>query len=214
MQLLKDTYKGGVELGDEGVNRVLKVRDPHAVHHHLTDGVAGRDEKGGRRQDISSKRDDADVNGWRICPELGGGWWVAHQAPSSNPPSQSPSSGQRPRTSEPSIGRKLGMHRHNQIRSSDTKSPTPSEAPQSEKKMHSISEGSIPSHQRTSIEPHDGEVLGSHHGQVHLSKQRHHSFDKSRAGAGVILVGLATTFLVSVFCYIRATRRNKLETTA
>lgn len=135
-------------------------------------------------------------------------------APSSNPPAQSPSIGQRPHTSEPSIGRKLGKHQHNQIRSSDTKSPTPSEAPQNEKNMHSISEGSIPSHQRTSIEPHDGEVLGSHHGQVHLSKQRHHSFDKSRAGAGVILVGLATTFLVSVFCYIRATRRNKLETTA
>ena len=65
----------GVDLGSWR----LVVRDPHAVHHHLTDGVAGRDEKGGRRQDISSKRDDADVNGWRICPELGGGWWVAHQ---------------------------------------------------------------------------------------------------------------------------------------
>ena len=51
-------------------------------------------------------------------------------APSSNPPAQSPSIGQRPHTSEPSIGRKLGKHQHNQIRSSDTKSPTPSEAPQ------------------------------------------------------------------------------------
>ncbi|KAG5042571.1 hypothetical protein AAZX31_03G062300 [Glycine max] len=134
-------------------------------------------------------------------------------APSSNPPAQSPSIGQRPHTSEPSIGRKLGKHQHNQIRSSDTKSPTPSEAPQNEKNMHSISEGSIPSHQRTSIEPHDEAVLGSHHGQVHLLKHRHHH-SKSIAGAGVILAGLAATFLVSVFCYIRATRRNKIETTA
>ncbi|RDX68456.1 hypothetical protein CR513_52553, partial [Mucuna pruriens] len=135
-------------------------------------------------------------------------------APSSNPPAQSPSSDQRTHTStaKPSIGRKLGKHQHNQIRSSDTTSPTPSEAPQSEKKMHS--EGGIPSHQRTSIEPYDEGVLGSE-GKVHLLKQQHHhSFDKSIAGAGVILGGLATTFLVSVFCYIRATGRHKLETTA
>ncbi|TKY63355.1 hypothetical protein E2542_SST13226 [Spatholobus suberectus] len=135
-------------------------------------------------------------------------------APSSNPPAQSPSSGQRPHTAELSIGRKLGKHhQHNQIRSSDTTSPTPSEAPQSEKKMHSSSEGSIPSHQRTSVEPHQEAVLGSE-GQVHLLKQQHHSLDKSIAGAGVILGGLATTFLVSVFCYIRATGRHKSETTA
>ncbi|KAK7390472.1 hypothetical protein VNO78_25778 [Psophocarpus tetragonolobus] len=129
-------------------------------------------------------------------------------APSSNM-TQSPCSGQRPHTAQPSIGRKLGKHQHNQITS-----PTPSEAPQNENNMHSSSEGIIPSHQRTSLEPHDGAVLGPHHGQVHLSKQQHHSFDKSIAGAGVILAGLATTFLVSVFRYIRATRRrDKLETT-
>ncbi|XP_029126407.1 uncharacterized protein LOC114915677 [Cajanus cajan] len=132
-------------------------------------------------------------------------------APSSNPPAQSP------HTAEPSIGRKLGKHQFKQIRSSDT-SPTPSEAPPCENKMHPSSEGNIPSHQRTSIEPHDDEaVLGSHQGQVHLPKQynhQHHSFDKSIAGAGVILGGLATTFLVAVFCYIRATARHKLETTA
>ncbi|CAJ1949365.1 unnamed protein product [Sphenostylis stenocarpa] len=133
--------------------------------------------------------------------------------PSANPPAQSPS-GQRPHTSEPSIGRKLGKHQNNQNKSSDAKSPTPSEAPKSQNKVHSSSEMSIPSHQRTSIEPQDGADLGSHHVEVHLSKQQHHSFDKSIAGAGVILGGLGTTFLVSVFCYIRATGRNKLETTA
>lgn len=130
-----------------------------------------------------------------------------------NPPAQSPSSGQRTNSAEPSIGRKLGKHQHKQvIITSSTPSPSPSEAPQSEK-MHSSSEGSIPSHQRTSVEPHDEEVLGSQ-GQVHLVRQHHHSFDKSIAGGGVILGGLATTFLVSVFCYIRATGRHKLETTA
>ncbi|KAL2320086.1 hypothetical protein Fmac_029055 [Flemingia macrophylla] len=137
-------------------------------------------------------------------------------APSSNPPAQSPSSGQISPTGGPSIGRKLGKHQFKQIKSSDT-SPTPSEAPKSENKMHSSSEGNIPSHQRTSIEPRDdGAVLGSHQGQVHLLKQHnhHHSLDKSIAGAGVILGGLATTFLVSVFCYIRATARHKNETTA
>jgi len=132
---------------------------------------------------------------------------------SSNAPSQSPTS-QRPHTPEPSIGRKLGKHQRNEIRSSDTKSPTPSEAPKSENKVHLSSEGVIPSHERASIEPEDGTFLGSDHGQIHLAKKQHHSFDKSIAGAGVILGGLGTTFLVSVFCYIRATRRNKLETTA
>ncbi|CAN1770133.1 hypothetical protein LINPERHAP1_LOCUS11515 [Linum perenne] len=40
----------------------------------------------------------------------------------------------------------------------------------------------------------------------------HHSVDKSVAGGGVILGGLATTFLVAIFCYIRATGRDKPET--
>ncbi|KAJ1411219.1 hypothetical protein SESBI_21260 [Sesbania bispinosa] len=131
--------------------------------------------------------------------------------PSSNPPAQSPSSGQITYAAEPSIGRKLGKHQHKQVSTSGTPSPSPSEAPKSED-IHSSSEGSIPSHQRTSVEPHD-DVLGSQ-GQVHLLKQHHHSFDKSIAGGGVILGGLATTFLVSVYCYIRATGRHKLETTA
>ncbi|KAK3445187.1 uncharacterized protein LOC104433073 [Eucalyptus grandis] len=48
-----------------------------------------------------------------------------------------------------------------------------------------------------------------------LVKQKHHSSaDKSVAGGGVILGGLATTFLVAVFCYIRATGRHKSESEA
>ncbi|KAH7866428.1 hypothetical protein Vadar_020245 [Vaccinium darrowii] len=50
--------------------------------------------------------------------------------------------------------------------------------------------------------------------QVHImKKQRHHSIDKSVAGGGVILGGLATTFLVVVFRYIRATRRKNADST-
>lgn len=41
--------------------------------------------------------------------------------------------------------------------------------------------------------------LGHHHSTV----------DRSVAGGGVILGGLATTFLVVVFCYLRATRKHK-----
>ncbi|KAB2098364.1 hypothetical protein ES319_A01G233800v1 [Gossypium barbadense] len=61
--------------------------------------------------------------------------------------------------------------------------------------------------------PHtnNGENMGGFEGKaaVHLQKHQHHSMDKSIAGGGVILGGLATTFLVAVFCYVRATRRHK-----
>lgn len=43
-----------------------------------------------------------------------------------------------------------------------------------------------------------------------VRRGHHHStVDRSVAGGGVILGGLATTFLVVVFCYIRATRKHK-----
>lgn len=49
--------------------------------------------------------------------------------------------------------------------------------------------------------------------ELQLAKQHSHSsVDKSVTGGGVILGGLATTFLVAVFCYIRATGRHKSET--
>ncbi|KAL8036671.1 hypothetical protein ABFX02_12G173500 [Erythranthe guttata] len=44
-----------------------------------------------------------------------------------------------------------------------------------------------------------------------MLKINHHGVDKSIAGGGVILGGLATTFLVAVFCYIRATGRKNAE---
>lgn len=48
---------------------------------------------------------------------------------------------------------------------------------------------------------------GKHHHQ-------HSSVDKSVAGGGVILGGLAATLLVAIGCYIRATRRKKVEPTS
>lgn len=50
--------------------------------------------------------------------------------------------------------------------------------------------------------------------QVHImKKQQHHSVDKSVAGGGVILGGLATTFLVAIVRYIRATGRKNADST-
>ncbi|KAH6806911.1 transmembrane protein [Perilla frutescens var. frutescens] len=50
-------------------------------------------------------------------------------------------------------------------------------------------------------------------GQEEEMKTNHHrrGVDKSVAGGGVIIGGLATTFLVAIFCYIRATRRRAAE---
>jgi hypothetical protein len=46
-----------------------------------------------------------------------------------------------------------------------------------------------------------------------MKQHHHHPFDKSMAGGGVILGGLATTFSVAIYCYIRATSKHKLDTT-
>jgi hypothetical protein len=111
-------------------------------------------------------------------------------SPSSNAPSQSPFSDHRTNEAQPSIGRKFGKHQDHII-----SSPSPSPF-----------EGNILSHKKNSI-------LDSQ-GHIHLMKQHHHHpFDKSMAGGGVILGGLATTFSVAIYCYIRATSKHKLDTT-
>lgn len=49
-------------------------------------------------------------------------------------------------------------------------------------------------------------------GETEAKKHHHHHesvLEESVAGGGVIVGGLATTFLVAIFCYIRATRRNR-----
>ncbi|KAF5750898.1 hypothetical protein HS088_TW03G01238 [Tripterygium wilfordii] len=105
-----------------------------------------------------------------------------------NPPTPSPSAGP--------VIRKLGKH-HPQVSRSFIVPPSlsPSQAPQAEETILTSSVSNIE------------EGMQEMHTRV-----RHHSIDKSMAGGGVILGGLATTFLVSVFCYIRATGRHKVET--
>ncbi|WCJ28374.1 hypothetical protein M5689_010075 [Euphorbia peplus] len=84
-----------------------------------------------------------------------------------------------------SLPRKLGNF-HNQVSAAPNGSPIA--APEDEKKADgiNITEGLLKKHQ-------------------------HRGVDKSVAGGGVILGGLATTFLVAVFCYIRATARHKAD---
>ncbi|KAJ0089402.1 hypothetical protein Patl1_31771 [Pistacia atlantica] len=109
----------------------------------------------------------------------------------SNPPAQSPSSSQTP-----SI-RKLGKHQ-------SEAGFSPSEAPEAAKESGNSSD------KKASNESNKEENLRVEGQKIHL-KNNHHSVDKSVAGGGVILGGLATTFLVAVFCYIRATGRHKAD---
>uniref|UniRef100_M1DEI4 Transmembrane protein n=1 Tax=Solanum tuberosum TaxID=4113 RepID=M1DEI4_SOLTU len=64
-------------------------------------------------------------------------------------------------------------------------------------------------HQQESINEVD---QGDHDDEIMINKHHHDSIDKSIYGGGVILGGLATTFFVAIFCYIRVTRRkNNVE---
>lgn len=58
--------------------------------------------------------------------------------------------------------------------------------------------------------PHQQESIneGDNDDEIKINKHHHDSIDKSIFGGGVILGGLATTFFVAIFCYIRATRRK------
>ncbi|OMO97313.1 hypothetical protein COLO4_14698 [Corchorus olitorius] len=108
----------------------------------------------------------------------------------------------------PSI-RKLGKHKHHAkvVKNFGGEPPvtSPSEAPQTEKENHPKDH-----FEASAAEPNNGEHVNVKGQAVHLEKHHHNnSFDKSMAGGGVILGGLATTFLVAVFCYIRATGRHK-----
>ncbi|GMP85578.1 hypothetical protein CsSME_00038675 [Camellia sinensis var. sinensis] len=95
--------------------------------------------------------------------------------------------------------RKLGNHHVNVMMSSVAPCLSPSRAPESEA-VNSVKEVSA-SDQVTWFIPGQ---------QVRIEKQ-HRSIDRSVAGGGVILGGLATTFLVAVFCYIRATGKKNAE---
>ncbi|KAL7248414.1 hypothetical protein ACSBR2_003189 [Camellia fascicularis] len=114
---------------------------------------------------------------------------------SNPPPSPSPSA-----TAEPPTIPKLKNHHRKAVKSSIVApSLSPSMAPQAED-LHST---------KAIINASDQQIETV---QVQIKKRRH-STDKSVAGGGVILGGLATTFMVAVFCYIRATgRKNDTDT--
>ncbi|KAL9995028.1 hypothetical protein Hdeb2414_s0846g00953551 [Helianthus debilis subsp. tardiflorus] len=85
--------------------------------------------------------------------------------------------------------RKLGKHHV-------IKSEPPTTRPSSD---HEENSGSM-------VEEEDGMYLEKHHHHHHRSD----SVDKSIAGGGVILGGLVMAFVVSIVCYIRATRRRSI----
>ncbi|CAK9170561.1 unnamed protein product [Ilex paraguariensis] len=108
---------------------------------------------------------------------------------SSNPPVPSPSSTGKLVTAEAPVIRKLGKHQQRIVKPfAAAPNLSPSEAPQSEENLQSANE-----------------VSSSGGQEIQLKKLQHHPIDKSIAGGGVILGGLAATFLVAVFRYIRAT---------
>ncbi|KAF4401620.1 hypothetical protein G4B88_001814 [Cannabis sativa] len=102
--------------------------------------------------------------------------------------------------------RKLGKHQPEVTMSSSEPTPSPSKGKNAAEPLKETGH-----HDKAPL----GQFVEHHEGiqveNVHLSKH-HHSINKSVAGGGVILGGLATTFLVAVFCYIRATGRHKNDT--
>ncbi|XVF76711.1 hypothetical protein PTKIN_Ptkin13bG0288400 [Pterospermum kingtungense] len=135
---------------------------------------------------------------------------VASEADFQHPPAPAPCNNEK---QAPTI-RKLGRHQPKSVETfGSAPASGPSQAPHTEKNMKTT--GGTPSttdHTTTATtEPSSGENVSVEGQTIHLEK-RHHSIDNSVAGGGVILGGLATTFLVAVFCYIRATGRHKSET--
>ncbi|CAO2840972.1 unnamed protein product [Amaranthus hypochondriacus] len=89
------------------------------------------------------------------------------------------------------------------------------QAPESQhnESVKSHSGHSAHDHTNGSLGPTHSEMTAAHHepgSEVHLKEvPAHHKVDKSIAGGGVIIGGLATAFVVAIFCYIRATRRTR-----
>ncbi|KDP24536.1 hypothetical protein JCGZ_25100 [Jatropha curcas] len=114
--------------------------------------------------------------------------------------------------------RKLGKHQMVQslVAPSHSPTPSPSTEPQGKGKVHyyNSTKESNSLDPKAASEPQNEENVIDLKGQeIHVVKKRHHAVDKSVAGGGLILGGLATSFLVAVFCYIRATGRHKQEIT-
>ncbi|KAL8254581.1 hypothetical protein R6Q59_032802 [Mikania micrantha] len=88
------------------------------------------------------------------------------------------------------------------------------EAPKSRKLgKHHVSRSESPNIVPTSDHEENGASVAEEDG-MYLEMNHHHhgssSVDKSIAGGGVILGGLVMVFVVSIVCYIRATRRRSM----
>ncbi|CAI9780111.1 unnamed protein product [Fraxinus pennsylvanica] len=103
----------------------------------------------------------------------------------------------------PTAARKLGKHHHTILKSLAAPSLSPSEPPKTKENMPFSREVSSSGQENGTSQVEEIKISHHHH--------HHHSIDKSVAGGGVILGGLATAFLVAVFCYIRATGRKIVE---
>lgn len=107
---------------------------------------------------------------------------------------------------EAPTARRLGKHRNKRNTAkflSEAPYVSPVSLPQT-KDDHEDSnkENKVTSHQDPRIAPTWDIGAEKHH------QHRGSVLEESVAGGGVIVGGLATTFLVAIFCYIRATRRN------
>ncbi|XP_034694945.1 uncharacterized protein LOC117921222 [Vitis riparia] len=138
---------------------------------------------------------------------------MAHEKSQNPNVAPSPSHAHEQGTARAPVIRKLGRHHSRLVRSAGAPAFSPSRAPGSEDKQYSTKEMGSSSDQTAAIEPKNEENKIVE-GEKALVKKQHHSMDKSIAGGGVILGGLATTFLVAVFCYIRATGRKNSDSTA
>ncbi|XP_007026874.2 PREDICTED: uncharacterized protein LOC18597662 [Theobroma cacao] len=129
-----------------------------------------------------------------------------------HPPAPAPYNNEKPTTAEAPTVRKLGKHQPKVVKTfGSAPASSPSQAPQPEKDMHRIGESPSTGQTAATVERNNGTNVSVKGQTIHLQKH-HRSVDKSVAGGGVILGGLATTFLVAVICYIRATGRHKSET--
>ncbi|CAI9297608.1 unnamed protein product [Lactuca saligna] len=95
--------------------------------------------------------------------------------------------------------------------------PQTAEAPRSRKLgNHHVSESDSEPPSTATSRDHEGNGgSAKEESGMYLEKQHQHhhgsgSVDKSIAGGGVILGGLVMAFVVSIVCYIRATRRRSM----
>lgn len=134
----------------------------------------------------------------------------------SSPPASGPSNYKKTHKAEsPNNVRKIGNHQESKTMTKEYFSESPALSPtisyqDQEKKHYYNSKGNAISTSTDHLKPVTEVDVNIQVEKIH-QKRPHHSIDRSVVGGGVILGGLATTFLVSVFCYIKATGKHKTK---